>query len=187
MAQRLFLTINTFEWSHHKEVLAKLGSIQRYVKTGGFAFFVERDIPDCQLIAIRTHAWPMNRKDPGIVVLFVVDSTSSLTSQEKAKKLLMESWGFTVNIIRAADSQAALDFHSAGLVDANERISLLDIVVLLDVIDDYGSGDRRNDPRAGFVGLCPFQLRGDKGPSRFEYLRPLLMGGQVVPHLSNKF
>lgn len=78
---------------------------------------VSRDgIAATQLIAIRTHAWPMNRKDPGIVVLFVVDDTESLTSQEKAKQLLMKSWGFTVNLIGATESQANLD---AATVDAN--------------------------------------------------------------------
>ena len=81
------------------------------------AVTVSRDgIVATQLIAIRTHAWPMNRKDPGIVVLFVVDDTASLTSQEKAKQLLMKSWGFTVMLMGATESQANLD---AATVDAN--------------------------------------------------------------------
>ena len=71
---------------------------------------VVRDgIPATQLIALRTHAWPMSRKDPDVAVLFVVNGSGSLTSQEYAKKLLMESWGFTVSIIRALDSQANYD------------------------------------------------------------------------------
>ena len=92
------------------EVLSQTG-VKRITVT------VSRDgIPATQLIAIRTHAWPMSRKDPGIDVLFVVDDTGSLTSQEKAKQLLMKSWGFTVMLIGATESQANLD---AATVDAN--------------------------------------------------------------------
>lgn len=72
--------------------------------------------PATELIAIRTQAWPVDRTDPGITVLFVVNSSGGLTSQEKAKKQLMESWGFKTILIRAAESQASYD---AAVVDAN--------------------------------------------------------------------
>ena len=90
------------------EILSRTG-VKRITVT------VSRDgIPATQLIAIRTHAWPMSRKNPGIDVLFVVNGTEDLTSQEKAKKLLMESWGFAVSIIRAADSQENFDTEVTG-------------------------------------------------------------------------
>lgn len=78
---------------------------------------VSRDgIAATEIIAIRTKAWPIGRKDPGIVVLFVVSSKSTPTIQESAKKLLMKSWGFDVTLINASDSQAKYD---AAVVDTN--------------------------------------------------------------------
>ncbi len=92
------------------EVGAKTG-VKRITVT------VYRDgMPATEITAIRTTAWPIGRKDPGILVMFVVTSASSPTSQEKAKKLLLESWGFEVTLIRATDSQAKYD---VAVVDSN--------------------------------------------------------------------
>ena len=41
--------------------------------------------------------------------MFVINSTGILTSQENAKKLLMESWGFMVKSKRASDPQIKFD------------------------------------------------------------------------------
>ena len=45
----------------------------------------------------------------GSRLLLVVVNPSSLTAQEAAKKTLMESWGFSVNLIDESDSQANFD------------------------------------------------------------------------------
>ncbi|MGB5339590.1 MAG: LamG domain-containing protein, partial [Gammaproteobacteria bacterium] len=42
-------------------------------------------------------------------ILFVVPDATALTAQDAAKKVLMESWGFSVALITAADSQANFD------------------------------------------------------------------------------
>ena len=42
-------------------------------------------------------------------VLFVVVDPANLNAQEDAKKALMESWDFTVNLIDESDSQANFD------------------------------------------------------------------------------
>jgi Concanavalin A-like lectin/glucanases superfamily len=52
----------------------------------------------------------------GVDVLLVVADASSLTSQDSAKKSLMESWGHTVTLISDDDSQANFDV-AATLVD----------------------------------------------------------------------
>lgn len=74
------------------------------------------DGPATELVAIRTHAWPKDRMDPGVDVLLVVTSTVSPTAQEQARQVLMELWGFTVNLIRESDSQLNFD---AAVIDAN--------------------------------------------------------------------
>lgn len=73
------------------------------------------DGPATELVAIRTQAWPKGRKDPGVVVLLVTNSGNP-NAQEQARQLLMESWGFRVNLIRASNSQLTLD---AAVVVAN--------------------------------------------------------------------
>lgn len=42
-------------------------------------------------------------------VLFVVTDPANLTAQEEAKKVLMESWGFSLELIAASDLQSAFD------------------------------------------------------------------------------
>ncbi len=74
------------------------------------------DSPATELVAIRTQAWPKGRKDPGVVVLLVVSDIDSPTSEESDRQLLMESWGYTVNLIQASDSQLKFD---AAVVDAD--------------------------------------------------------------------
>ena len=49
----------------------------------------------------------------------VVGNPSNLTAQEDAKKALMESWDFTVNLIDESDSQANFD-----AADRRERCRL---------------------------------------------------------------
>ena len=75
-----------------------------------------KDSPATELVAIRTQAWPKGRKDPGVAVLYVVTSPGSLTAQEQARQLLMESWGFTVKRKKASDTQQKLE---AAAVNAN--------------------------------------------------------------------
>jgi len=63
-----------------------------------------------QLVIQRAIAWAMGANDSSIGnVLLVVVNPSSLTAQEDAKKLLMESWDFSVNLIDESDSQANFD------------------------------------------------------------------------------
>ncbi len=47
-------------------------------------------------------------------LLMVVINPTSLTSQEATKKTLLESWGYTVNLIDVNDSQAAFDSAAAA-------------------------------------------------------------------------
>lgn len=74
------------------------------------------DGPATELVAIRTQAWPKGRKDPGVVVLLVMINIDSPTSEESDRQLLLESWGFTVDLIQASDSQLKFD---AAVLDAN--------------------------------------------------------------------
>ncbi len=75
-----------------------------------------KDSPATELVAIRTQAWPKGRKDPGVGVLLVVSNIDSPTPEESARQLLMESWGFTVNLIEASHPQLTFD---AAVVDTN--------------------------------------------------------------------
>ncbi len=61
-----------------------------------------------QTIMRRSLEWAGGLGTPGNVLL-VVDNSGSLNAQDLAKKSLMEGWGFTVNVIDSADSQAAFD------------------------------------------------------------------------------
>ena len=61
-----------------------------------------------QTIMRRSLEWASGLAMPGNVLL-VVDDSGSLNAQDLAKKSMMEGWGFTVNVIDSADSQAAFD------------------------------------------------------------------------------
>lgn len=63
-------------------------------------------------VAVRTEAWP-DGTDRLKVLLVVVDQASP-NAQESATKTLMESWGYTVNLIQAAAPQAEFDGAPAG-------------------------------------------------------------------------
>ncbi|MEN8764200.1 MAG: DNRLRE domain-containing protein, partial [Thiogranum sp.] len=65
---------------------------------------------DGRLLVQRALAWGM-RADVTSAgnLLLVVGDPGNLTSQESAKKALMESWKFTVNLIDESDSQANFD------------------------------------------------------------------------------
>lgn len=65
---------------------------------------------DGQLVLQRAIAWAMNvEAGLGVPLLLVVVNPSNLTAQEDAKKMLIESWGYTVNLIDESDSQANFD------------------------------------------------------------------------------
>ena len=61
-----------------------------------------------QTIMRRSLEWASGLGTPGNVLL-VVDDAITLNAQDLAKKSMMEGWGFTVNVIDSADSQAAFD------------------------------------------------------------------------------
>ena len=63
---------------------------------------------DGQTIMRRSLQWAAGTATPGNVLL-VVDDANTLNPQDLAKKSMMEGWGFTVNVIDSADSQAAFD------------------------------------------------------------------------------
>ena len=115
-------TLSGFEaWTRSVEVVwVKPGQLNTVgAKTGVKRISVtvsRNDGPATELVAIRTQAWPKGRKDPGVGVLLVVNNIDSPTPQELARQLLMESWGFTVNLIRASDPQLTFD---AAVIDAN--------------------------------------------------------------------
>jgi hypothetical protein len=51
---------------------------------------------------------------PGIKVLMVVGNSGSLTTQELARKTLLESWGYSINIIDDDATQANFDLATAA-------------------------------------------------------------------------
>jgi Tfp pilus assembly protein PilX len=68
-----------------------------------------------RLLLQRALAWGAGAAvtSAGNVLLVVVDP-GSLTAQEDAKKALIESWGYTVNLIDESDSQANFDAAAAA-------------------------------------------------------------------------
>jgi len=68
-----------------------------------------------RLILQRSLAWGMGADvvSSGNLLLVVVNP-ASLNSQESAKKALIESWGYTVNLIDESDSQANFDAAAAA-------------------------------------------------------------------------
>jgi Tfp pilus assembly protein PilX len=63
-----------------------------------------------RLLVQRALAWGLGaNKPPGIPLLMVVVDPASLTTQENAKKVLFESWGYNVNLIDESDIQPNFD------------------------------------------------------------------------------
>ena len=54
-------------------------------------------------------SWTVTTTDGGTAVLLVVVDKTTPTAQDAARKTLIESWGYTVTLIEATESQAAYD------------------------------------------------------------------------------
>lgn len=65
----------------------------------------------------------------GITILFVVTDVTGPTDQEATRQALMESWGFTVSLIAATDSQANFDATVAdvNVAHVSEEIAASDL------------------------------------------------------------
>ncbi|MCP5092993.1 MAG: DNRLRE domain-containing protein, partial [Gammaproteobacteria bacterium] len=72
-------------------------------------------------------------------LLMVVGNDGNLTSQEQAKTVLLESWGYTVNVIDEDDSQG----------DFNTALTANDVVF---VTEDVNAGDVGNKLTAATIG-----------------------------------
>ncbi len=83
-----------------------------------------------RLLMQRAIAWAM-RADAGSSgkLLMVVGNDNILTSQEDAKKSLLESWGFAVSVIDKDDSQGEFDtaIASADVVFVTEDVNAADV------------------------------------------------------------
>ena len=82
------------------------------------------------LVLQRALAWGMNA-DAGSSgsALLVVDNDGALTSQESAKKTLLESWGYAVNIIDEDDGQNVFTaaFAANDVVFVTEDVNAADV------------------------------------------------------------
>jgi len=86
-------------------------------------------VPVAELVTIRTAAWPVDKKDDSLKVLLVVSDDSNPSVKALARQALMESWGFTVTLIKASDLQSNFDtaVANADVAYVSEEISAWDL------------------------------------------------------------
>jgi prepilin-type N-terminal cleavage/methylation domain-containing protein len=104
-----------------------------------------------ELSMVRTEAWPGDGQ-VSLSVLLVVINAASPTGQELHRKGLMESWGYSVELITAADNQSAFDAaagrnHVAYIPedvssdDVNTKLKRATIGIVIEerlLMDDFG-------------------------------------------------
>ncbi|MFW2403867.1 MAG: DNRLRE domain-containing protein [Gammaproteobacteria bacterium] len=94
------------------------------------------------LLVQRAIAWAMGAGDSSATnVLLVVGDPANLTAQEDAKRALMESWDFIVNLIDESDSQANFDAALASN----------DVVFVTEGSDPGAIGSKLTDTTVGVV------------------------------------
>jgi len=67
-------------------------------------------------VALRTAGPP--EPNTAVAILMVVSDTTLLNAQEAARKALLESWGYQVDLINASDTQTNFDAATANVVAA---------------------------------------------------------------------
>ena len=93
------------------------------------------------LLVQRALQWASgNLSSPTVNLLMVVVDPSNLTTQEAAKKSLLESWDYTVNLIDESDNQSAFD----------DAVAINDVVF---ITEDVSSGAVSNKLVSATIGV----------------------------------
>ena len=116
------------------------------------------DVPVAELVALKTMGLPPPKVGP--TILFVVTDDSNPTAQESTRQTLMQSWGFTVTLIRASESQSVFD----------EAVANVDAAYVSEEINDAELGTKLKDATIGAVNediqlYDEFGFSGDLIPS----------------------